>query len=405
MELFEPYFIKNMYLKNRIVMSPMACHFADEQCKVTEKVIKHYSRRAAGGVGMIIVEGTVIDPIGLNFRGLGLYNEDQIEGMTKLTKEIKKFECKVVLQMHHAGRLALLKFNGGIMPVAPSAIPVSPKEPCRELSLAEIEELVNKHLKTAKLAKEAGFDGVEIHGAHGLLIAQFLSSRLNKREDLFGGGTVQERCYFPIKIVNRIRQELGQEYLVSFRISGDEFIPDGIQLKEVVEICKIMESAGVDLIDVSGGSLDSTPYWLVQPMMLRRGCLTELAAEIKKNVQVPVMVVGRINNPTLAEEILQQKKADLIGLGRPLLADPDYPLKAERDDIESIRKCIACNSCVDRPPIQGLQCAINPKLGRDEEFVLNGALKKKKVLVVGGGARWFTGIYYSIGKGTQSHTG
>jgi ribulose 1,5-bisphosphate synthetase/thiazole synthase len=253
----------------------------------------------------------------------------------------------------------------------------------RELRTSEVEELVERFAEAAARAKAAGFDAVQFHGAHGYLIAQFMSAWSNKRDDKYGGD-VYGRATFPLEIIARTRETVGKDFPLIFRFSADEYIREGRRIEESKVIAQLVEKEGIDAISVSAGVYDSGE-WTSQPMLLPPGCLVPLAAEIKNVVGVPVVAVGRIHSPRFAEEVLQQGKADLIAMGRPLFTDPDLPRKAREGRNRDIRRCISCNMCMsslsgNEPVI----CLINPDLGREGEMEAR-APRSKRVIVVNGG--------------------
>jgi NADPH-dependent 2,4-dienoyl-CoA reductase/sulfur reductase-like enzyme len=263
------------------------------------------------------------------------------------------------------------------------------------LTREEIDVLVQAHVKAAVRAREAGFDGVDIHCAHGYLIPSFFSLLSNQRTDAYGGD-LAGRARFLLEIIRGIKEELGKEFPLTIKISGDEFIKGGLGLEEMTQIALLAQGAGIDGMMVSAGSvggekmgdLDHLHQVLrTLPMMTERGCLVPLAAEIKKNLRIPVITVGRISTPALAEEILARGKADLVAMGRPLLADPYLPQKALEGNEALIRPCIACNEgCYKRIFEQlDIQCSVNPTLGREKDIPCPKASNPQKVVVVGAG--------------------
>jgi len=261
----------------------------------------------------------------------------------------------------------------------------SEKVKIRKLSTEEIFDVVEKFADASQRAKRAGFDALEIHGAHGYLIAQFLSPYVNKRRDEYGGD-LEGRMRIALEIVAAVKKRVGEDFPVIFRINGDEYIKGGLRISETKVISRKLEETGIDAIHVSGGSPKAN-WWSIQPMILPRGCLLHLAHAIKKVVKVPVIGVGRINDPLFAETALREGKADLVAMGRALIADPELPKKATHGRFDEIRKCIGCNrGCIDRIQL-GLhvRCAINAAAGREREFRIKPSRKSKKIIVVGGG--------------------
>jgi len=384
--LFSPFKIGTLELRNRIVMGPMGTNLSNPDGTITEEQIGYYEARARGGVGLIITEMAVVDPIGrYQPRIPEISNEKQIEGWKKLVKAVHVRGAKIVIQLGHAGRETVPELIGGARPVAPSPIPaphtkIAPKE----LTIKEIKELINRYAEAAERAVEAGVDGIEVHGAHCYLMAGFMSPLTNKRSDAYGGG-LDGRLRFPVEVVGAIRERVGPGIPILFRISADEMVPGGLGFQETKIICRMLVEAGVEAIEISRGSL-TTLRWVVPPAGTPIALNLSYASELKKIVDVPILVVGRINDPRVAEEILKTNQADLIVMSRALLADPDLPKKAHSKNRDEIVPCIACNQCLST--VMGgniLVCSVNPFVGKEKEIHIAPAKRKKKVLVVGGG--------------------
>lgn len=384
-KIFESVNIGALELKNRIVMPPMGTGFGNGDGTVSERMKRYYGRRAAGGAGMIIVEVTAAAPEGIGFPGcLGIWDDGFIAGLSELADEIKSNGARAALQIFHAGRQTRGAFIG-TQPVGPSPVPWPPAgEMPRELGADEVHELVEKFSDATLRAKKAGFDAVEFHGAHGYLICQFLSPQSNRRTDEYGGKKPEQRAAFAVRIIRKTREKVGPDFPLLFRISAEERIKDGLTLEDTKVMAKLIEDAGADAVHVSAGNYGAM-WWVIQPMMMERGCLVPLAEEIKKSVSVPVIAVGRFNDPEFAESILQEGKADLIAMGRALIADPDLPNKYRDGRYEEIRMCAACNVCADNFFVSGVNCMQNAEAGRETEREITPAAKKKKVVVIGGG--------------------
>ncbi|MEW6275178.1 MAG: FAD-dependent oxidoreductase [Bacillota bacterium] len=388
MRLFEPGKIGQLELKNRIVMPPMETNFAGPQGEVTEQLIRYHVERAKGGVGLIIVEFTCVDyPAGKAAAPhLSIHDDKLIAGHNELVEAVHRYGAKIALQIVHAGRQTTRRRTEGHQPVAPSPIPCGlMKAQPRELTIPEIEEIVEKFALAAERAKMAGYDAVELHGAHGYLIAQFMSPYTNKRIDKYGG-SLERRMRFPLEIIERIREKVGLDYPLLFRFSADEFVPGGRTIEESKRVAQMLEKAGVDALHVSA-SIHESKYANVEPMSFPQGWRVPLAAEIKSVVKIPVIAVGVIREPEFANQVLEEGKADFIAIGRGLLADPEWPAKAKTGRSEEIRRCISCCYCISRFDRNlSLRCQLNPVVGREKEFArLEPAGKKKKVVVVGGG--------------------
>lgn len=382
-KLFEPIRIGELFLHNRIVMPPMTTNLGNEDGTVSDKLINYYRRRAKSGVALIIVEATSIDPLGRGFRGgLGIWEDKFIDGLKKLSDAIKSEGARAGIQIFHSGRQTRSKIIGK-QPVAPSPVPWRPAgEVPRELTDEEIEGLIEKFGDGARRAKEAGFDVVEIHGAHGYLICQFLSPSSNKRKDRWGG-RVEDRVRFAIECIKNVRKKTGN-FPVIFRISADEFNEDGLKIEETVVIASILEENGIDAIHISGGCYESA-WRIIPPMFFPEGCYVPYAERIKKVVKIPVIVAGRIKRPSFAEEILKQNRADMVSMGRALICDPDVINKFKDGRVNEIRFCTGCNHCGDSMQDEGIRCAINPEVGREGEIEIRKAPSPRKVLIVGGG--------------------
>lgn len=388
--LFTPIKIGTVRVKNRIVMPPMTTNFASVTGAVTERLVNYYSERARGGVGLIIVEATCIDsPVGKLDDALQLCvdHDKFMAGLNDLSEAVHEYDVKVSLQLHHAGRETNLIATEGRQPVSASEVYCSSTgvKP-RALAISEIEEIVEKYAQAARRAKIAGFDAVEMHAAHGYLIEQFLSPATNKRTDRYGGD-LDGRMRFALEVLERTRELVGEDFPIMFRLSGDEYLEGGLTLDDTKVIVKRFEEAGADCLDISASTYDSPQrVHSTQPMAIPRGFMVHLAKGVKEVVDIPVITVGRINDPILAEEIIRDGKADLVAMGRALFADPCLPRKAAEGRLSDINMCIACMRCTERTGV-GLRpkCAVNANLGREKEYQIHPARKPKRVLIIGGG--------------------
>jgi len=378
--LFTPIKVGSIELKNRIIMPPVVDRLAVDGM-VSEPVKDYYAARARGGVGLIVLTPGIVDISMASPIQLGLYEDRFIAGLRELTEVIHANGALIGIQLMHLGRQG--EGIVGYKPVAASPVPWSPHEEVpRELSRDEIEDLIEKFTEAARRARDAGFDLVELHAAHGYLLSGFLSPNTNVRSDEYGGG-VEGRTRLVIKIIRRIREKLGSDFPISCRINGADFVPGGLMLAEAKAAARLLEKAGLDLISISAGMYGSYPV-IVPPYDTPYGCNVPLAEGVKKVVDIPVAVAGRMNDPWLAEETLASGKADLIAIGRGLLADPELPNKLSRGEFKKIRNCIACNVCIDIAP-EPITCTINPEAGREREMKIVPASQPKRVLVVGGG--------------------
>jgi 2,4-dienoyl-CoA reductase-like NADH-dependent reductase (Old Yellow Enzyme family)/thioredoxin reductase len=397
--LFKPLTIGPLHLKNRIGMAPMTSSYADDRGHPTEALIQYYVRRARGGVGLITVESCYVDRGGKGFLcQLALDEEGYITALSRLAGSVREAGAGVILQLIHCGRQTTSMLCGA-QPVAPSPIPCPLlQEMPRELSGGEVEDLIGKFVVAAKRAKRAGFDGVEIHAAHGYLINQFLSAYSNRRSDRYGG-SLENRSRMLLEIIKGIRKDVGRDYAVTCRLSAEEFVPGGLTLSETGAVAAWLEHEGVDAVSVSGGVYESG-YRVIPPMDAGQGSLVYLAEGIKAVVGIPVFAVGGIYEPEFADRILVEGKADMVLLGRSLLADPDWPVKTERGEHDRIRPCVYCNHCRNRAVRPKMNCAVNYEAGREAELdSLAGPERPRKVVVVGGGVAGMEAAYVSAMRG------
>lgn len=382
--LFRSFWIGNLELKNRIVMPPMATNFAGEEGFVNDRHIAYYVNRAKGGVGYITFEHTGVLRQGRAFPNMALIDSDQhIPPFRKLAEAIHKEDGKIVIQINHAGRQTSSSITGSPI-VAPSAIPCPVrKEMPKELSQEEIQKIIEAFGEAARRVKEAGADGVEIHMAHGYLINQFLSPFSNRREDDYGGDS-DRRMRMALEVLRTVRNKVGSDFPVLCRLSADEYVEGGLKVEDSKDIAKTLERNGVDALHISAcvaasGYLNHPPYYADE------GIFVPLAQKIKSVVGVPVITVGRIRTPELANQIVEENKADLVSMGRALIADPYLPMKTLQGRRDEITPCISCNRCILSIRKGALQCAVNPETGREELFKFQKSDSPKKVWIVGGG--------------------
>lgn len=408
-ELFRPIKIGSVEIKNRIGMAPLqviGLVNPGDDC-YSPRVIDYYVERAKGGTGLIITGATEIEN-DIEKSVPGIYPSIStnplrfIGSAGELTERVHAYGCKIFIQLTLGlGRSAPPEWVIG-QPVAPSPIQNhwNPSLICRELSTKEVETLVRKAGEAAEVAAEAGFDGVEIHAAHeGYLLDQFMIARFNKRTDKYGGD-LQGRLTFPIEIVQEIKKRVGKSFPVQIRyavksfikdwnqgaLPGEEFEEKGRDLAEGLEIAKILEQAGYDAFNADASSVEGY-YWAHPPSYQEHGCYLDLVKELKRVVNVPVLVAGRMDLPEVAHKAIIEQKADMILLGRGLLADSDWPEKVREGSVQHIRPCLGCHDgCLTRTAIlRPLSCAVNPACGREKEYGINRAGVVKKVMVVGGG--------------------
>jgi len=382
-KLLEPFRLKNVEIGNRFVMPPMLSRLCHPDGIVSQKLIDYYVQRAKGGVGLIIVEYCYIDEkeSKANQGQLGVYSDQLIAGLGDLAEAIQEWGTKVILQICHAGRCTSAKFMGR-QPIAPSAMPSPTGEMAREMTLEEVGATIESFAEAARRAKTAGFDGVELHGTHGYLMAQFLSPYTNRRTDKYG----RDRGLFALETLDRVRSKVEADYLVGYRISGQEFIDGGLTLEEAKAFAKRLEERGIDYIHVSAG-IPETGQHSIPTQYSPQGYLLHLAEGIKKSVSIPVIAVGALHRLDLVEGALREGKADLIAMGRALIADPELPKKAKAGRFEDIRTCLRCNEgCSSRVRESKTQrCAINAEVGRERTMRIHPVSQAKKICVIGGG--------------------
>ena len=383
--LFEPFTLKGRSLKNRIVMPGLASFLIEDDGSINDKTVEHYRGRASGGPAMVIVEACAVSPEGIvSAHQARIYHDRFIEGLSRIARVMKAEGALPAVQIHHGGRQTSSRVIKR-KPFAPSNLPCPTiSGEVEPLSVEGIQEIIRKFGDAAVRAVQAGFELIEIHGAHGYLINQFISKFSNIRDDAYGGDTTR-RARFAVDVVREVRRRVGEDFPISFKISAQEFVPGGLSVEESIEILKLLVSAGMDIVQVSAGN-DATPEWICQPMFMEKACLADSAATIKKALRIPVMAVGRINDPLLADALIRDEKADLVCIGRGLLADPEMPKKAQQGNLDDIRICIACNTCMESIFRKGrVECLVNPTLGREKEMEIRPAEKRKKVMIVGGG--------------------
>lgn len=387
-KLFSPFKINNCEIPNRLVVTAMVVNYCNKDGKATDRYIAYHEAKAKGGWGLIVTEDYAVNEHAMGYQFIsGLWNDDQIESHKKLTDTIHKYDSKIFSQIYHAGRQSCSRVNGGMQPVAPSAIPCPwLREVPKELTIPEIEQIVEDFGDCALRAKKAGFDGVEIHGGHGYLIAEFMSPYVNKRTDKYGG-CLDNRLRFIKEIYENVRSKVGKEFPVTIRFSADEATQGGRDISETRVLAKLFEEWGFDALHVSSGVYGDHNKGIVSPMYVPHAWTVDFAAEVKKIVKIPVITVNRINDPRMAESILELDKADFIGMGRGSLADPDLPNKAKAGDLTSIRYCIGClQGCVEALYLgTSVKCLVNPSLGREGEIDYGLVSSPKTVLVAGGG--------------------
>jgi len=362
--LFTPIQIGSMHVKNRLMMSAMSINFGvDENCHVTDQLTQYFVERAKGGVGMMLVGGGSVHPGGQELPDLPvLYQDSCIPSLQNMVAQVKPYDVHFGVQLMHGGRQSYLPQK-----VAPSAIPAPAvvKGEVRALEVDEIRELAECFGSASRRCRDAGFDFVEIHAAHGYLINQFMSPNSNIRQDQYGG-KFENRTRFLFEIIDEIKREAGEDFPVGIRLNGRDYIKNGWELEDAVRVAPLLEKAGVAYLHISGGVYGSTEL-TIPSMYSAHGCFVHMAQEVKKHVSIPVITVGRIKSPLLADQILREEKADMVSMGRALLADPYLPLKAQQGNLSQIRPCVGCclgciHAVLAKEPGS---CVVNPDVGRE----------------------------------------
>lgn len=375
-------------IKNHFIVSPMVMNCCNEDGTTTEKWIAYHEEKAKGGWGLIITEDVAVDPTGRTYQFLpGLWADYQIESHKRLTDRVHAAGAKIFAQIFHGGRQTQQWITGQQV-WAPSPIPCPvKKEMPHEMTTQEVEDMVEKFGDAAYRAKLAGYDGIQIHGGHGYLITEFASSYSNKRIDKYGGNFMN-RMRFPVEIVKNIKAKCGDDFPIDYKISGEEQVEGGTNIEDTKAMAMVLEEAGVTSLNVSVGVYESW-YMQVPPSVMGHGWLTKYSSEIKNVVDIPVTTVGRINNPLVAEAIIKSGKADACYMGRASLADPHMPNKAMAGHFEDIIQCIAClQGCsgqIDAVPAKHGGCTLNPRTVMEDEWKIEEAPVKKRVIVIGAG--------------------
>jgi len=364
--LFSPFRLGGITLKNRVVLAPTSTSFATPDSKVTDKLIGYYEKRARGGAALVIVEPGVVSPRGKLFeRSMGIYIDDAIKPLSALTGAVKRHGAAAVIQLCHAGPKARSKFVGGEV-LTPSGIPVYRGEPARELSEEEIRGIEEDFFQAAGRALKAGFDGVEVHAAHMYLLSSFLSPLTNCRTDGYGR-TTAGRARIVTEIISGMKERFGDGLLVGVRFNGKE-LDSGIDTPEAVEMGRLFEKAGADYLHVSAytvpvpemENIATVPATSIAGDEWPAGCFLEYAGAVKRAVSIPVIGVGKLDDPAVAEEALVTGKCNLVALARALIADPEWPVKV-RSGVAP-EQCLYCGTCLASLPKGEMVCAVNDDL-------------------------------------------
>lgn len=385
--LFTPIKIGSMEVRNRMVVPAMGTNLAEHNGEASDTLIKYYAERARGGFGLIITECTAISIEGKSLiNECGIWDDSFIPSYQKLTAAVHAEGGKIAVQLRHTGRETEPHYTDGREIVSSSQIPCPACQSMpRPLTTEEVYKMVETYGDAARRGQKMGYDAVELHCSHGYLIAQFLSGHANKRTDEFGG-MLYARMRFLKLILRDIREKCGNDYPIIIRISGSEMILGGLSIHEVKAVCQMCEEEGAAAINVSMATY-GTQHLCVGSSYLDPGYQTDMAAAVKRSVNIPVITVGRYTDPEIAEAVLRDGSADMVAFGRQSIADPHFPNKLLAHEEDRIIPCISCGQgCImhmftDEP----ISCVMNPKNGTEEEYISNKAETPKHVLVVGGG--------------------
>jgi len=404
-KLFEPISIGKVDIKNRIAMAPMVPGgMVNRDGGPTQRAMDYYAERAFGGVGLIITGCTEVSDLMEPRTTLMFVNPASCSAFSELAESVHYYGTRIFVQLT-AGLGSVIvgpTIDGGFRPVSASAISAfwRPNVVSRALTTDEVEEIVDAFGKAAELLKTAGIDGIELHGHEGYLFDQFTTAIWNKRNDKYGG-SLEDRLRFPIEALNAIKDRAGKDFPVVYRyglkhymkgpgtgaLPHEDYVEVGRDVAEGLEMAKLLEKAGFDGLHVDAGSYESW-YWAHPPIYQSHGCMVDMAAEAKKCVTIPVIAVGRLGIPELAEKVVAEGKADMVALGRALLADPHWPKKAHQGRVEEICPCIGCHDgCLYREleTSKHISCAVNPVAGRERLYALQMVAQPQKVLIAGGG--------------------
>ncbi|MFD8643774.1 FAD-dependent oxidoreductase [Streptomyces zaomyceticus] len=383
-------------LPNRVIMGSM--HVGLEETEHGfERMAAFYAERARGGVGLIVTGGIAPNDAGRPWDGgAKLTTAEEAAEHRLITDAVHEAGGRIAMQILHFGRYA---YHPAL--VAPSAIkaPISPFVP-NELTDAEVEQTVEDYARCAELAKEAGYDGVEVMGSEGYLINEFIAAATNQRADRWGG-SYENRVRFPLEIVRRIRERVGEDFILVYRLSMLDLVPGGSTLEEVVQLAKEIEAAGATIINTGIGWHEARIPTIATSVP--RGAYTWVTKKLMGAVSVPLVTSNRINTPEVAEEILADGRADLVSLARPFLADPDFVAKAGADRADTINTCIGCNqACLDHTfNLKITSCLVNPRACHETELVLSPTRRAKRIAVVGAGP---AGLSCAVSTAERGHS-
>jgi 2,4-dienoyl-CoA reductase-like NADH-dependent reductase (Old Yellow Enzyme family) len=388
--LFSPVVVGGVEVPNRIVMPPMTTRLADPEGYVTDALIAYYRTRALGGVGLITVEMGSPEKVGRHrYRELGVYDDKFLSGLEHLVGILHDAGARVSIQLGHGGSRAR-KAVSGETPIAPSPVPTPVYEVEAEtivpleMTRGRIEQTTQAFVEAARRMQRAGFDFVELHGAHGYLISQFLSLKENTRTDEYGG-SLENRARFGLDVLRRIRCEV-PDLPVIYRLGVEDFFPGGLSFAEGLQVAQWVAQAGADALSITAGHYRSLPSAERQmpPMAYPEGTFLGFSARVKERVDIPVIGVGRLGNPAVARSAVEEGNVDMVALGRTLIADPDWVNKGRSG--AAVRRCLSCNYCVNSMRTGAhISCVVNPVTGFELDFANPAPPRGERICVVGAG--------------------
>jgi len=383
-KLFDPISIGPMLLKNRVIMGPLGSAMADENHFPTPVQARYYAERAKGGVAMVMVEHTAMQKMGArSATATGIWDPAGIPAWKHIVDAIHDNGAKAGIQIGHQGASTdYSRILGGECVAASHIRCYKIQEKTRAITLDEMEQFKSDYVKAVKIAVEAGFDTIMFHMTNGYFLASWLSGRTNKRTDRYGGN-LENRMRFPLEIVSAVREAVGPDYPLMARLASRE-VNGGRTLEETRIIARALQDAGVNALDINSGSW-SEYDWEFPSYFQQEGFLLEDAEQIRKSVNIPVISGGRITEPMMAAQALEDGRCDIISVTRAMLADPEWLKKTECGETQSIRRCIACTRCINDREHGGLVCSVNPFQRREEELAIYPASEKKRVCIIGAG--------------------
>jgi 2,4-dienoyl-CoA reductase-like NADH-dependent reductase (Old Yellow Enzyme family)/thioredoxin reductase len=403
--LFEPGRIGKLTLKNRLIMEPIGTRYADSRGHVTDRYLAYLEERAKGGVALIVNEASrMLKPPPWPPFNLAINDDNCIPGLSELVRTVKKHDTRILIELVHLGIIGS-ESDPGLIPPAPSPYRYHVSGVMlREMTRAEIEFILKKHVEAALRAVKAGYDGAVINVAHGTLLHMFLSPKRNKRSDEYGG-SLENRCRFACEAIRRVRKAVGSDFCIVVRMAGDDFLDGGVTLEDALKQAPLFVEAGAEALDISAGVFHTSAHKVFPTLLQEEGYRVPMTEAIKKAVNVPVVVSGKLQNPAFMERILLEGKADFIGVARPLLSDPQMPNKIKEGRLADICPCIYCNLGCRHYQIKSegfrVTCNVNPVCGIEHEYRLTPAKTSKQVMVIGGG---LAGMEAAVMLGKRGHS-